>query len=508
MIIVELTAAIDAAGTQQALYLSDARLVTLPTDTPADTAFDDSLLDPGSIALSAFGDGRTGGGTRLALGEIRVANLGGQYDGWLAYGFDGRPVTIRRGASGAYPAAYPAVFVGTVETLTVTRREVIIRLRDKQLVLDRPVLTTTYGGTNALPDGIDGTPDDLAGKPKPLLFGRVYSIAPPMVNTSRLIYQISDGAILSVDAIYDRGADLTNAGDVATPALLQSATVAGGTYVTCLAAGLFRLGATPAGQITADATSGAGATDRTAGQALLTLAQRAGLTGAEISSADIAQLDLDQPSTLGFWASDAAQTFTAVMDAVATTAGAFYAFSPTGVLRFARLTVPTGVAALALESYDVFDPFERRPARDGDLPAWSYTINHTRYWSPQTSDLAASVTGARRAALGLAYRSTRAEDATVKNQFILAGEESVDSLFVVAAEAGTEAARRLALFKTRRNFFEVGVPLERVTESGVQLMDVVQLTNARFGLSGGSLFRLLGIRFELARNRAFLTLWG
>lgn len=508
VIAIEITAAIDATGTERTLCVSDRVFVTQPTDTPANEPFDDSLVDPGSIALTVFGDGRTGGGTRLALGEIKLANIDGRYDGWLDYGFDGRTVVIRQGRPGAYPADFQSVFVGAAEALTVTRKEVVVRLRDRRLVFDKPVLSARYGGTNVLPNGIDGTEDDLKGRAKPRLYGRAFYIAPPCVNTSKLVYQISDGAIAAVDAVYDRGEALTAGVEHANSAALLAATVTASSYDTCLAEGLFRLGSAPDGEVTADATQGSAPADRTAAQVLLALALATGVGSSDISASDVLELAADNPSTVGIWISAEGDTFAKAMDEVAASVGGYYAFDPTGVLRMGRLTAPTGAPVLEIEEYDVFEPFERRPARDGDLPAWSYTIRHSKVWSVQTSDLAGSVTAARRAFVGAEYRAQRAEDPTVKDQFLLAAEETVDTLLTEAADAADESERRLALHKVRRDFFDVLVVADLLTESGAKLMDVVQLTHSRFGLSGGRLFRLLGIRLDLARNRATLTLWG
>jgi hypothetical protein len=102
MILVEISAAIDAAGTLTTLYLSDDHFITTPADSPPNVAFAQVLQDPGSIGLHAYSDGKTtGGATSLETGEIVVVNVDGQFDNWLNYGFDGRAVTIRYGAGGA-----------------------------------------------------------------------------------------------------------------------------------------------------------------------------------------------------------------------------------------------------------------------------------------------------------------------------------------------------------------------------------------------------------------------
>lgn len=508
MITVEITAATDAAGTLETFYVADARFTTGAADTPAHTSFDEGLADPGDITITAFGDGRTGGASRLALGEIRIDNPDGIYDGWLDYGFDGRRVVIRRGDVGdAYPADFETLYTGTVEALTIDSKAVSIRLRDLQLTFSRPILTNRYGGTNVLPNGIDGTADDLAGKPKPRLYGRVFNVAPPCVNTSKLVYQISDEALAAIDAVYDRGEALTVGTNHATSGALLAATVTAGAFDTCVAEGLFRLGSAPAGEVTCDAASGAAVVDRTAASLLSTIALAAGVDAGDISGADVAALAADAPAELGVWVSGQGETYTSVMDQIASGLGVYYAFDASGVLRMGRLSEPGGSPVLEIEDYDVL-ALERRAARDGDVPVWGVTVQHSRIWTVQTGDIAGGVSQARRTFLSSEYRSQRAEDATVKTKHLLAVEQVIRSLFVTSADAANEAARVLAMLKTRRDFFEVTIPLSSITGATPWLMDVVRLTYPRFGLDAGRLFRVLGIKPELARNRLTFTLWG
>ncbi|MFZ5669136.1 MAG: hypothetical protein ACOY4K_06555 [Pseudomonadota bacterium] len=508
LIAVEIKAAVDATGAEQTFYLSDARFATQPTDTPANEPFDNALRDPGNVQVTVFGDGRTGGGTKLSLGEIKLNNADGIYDDWLGYGFDGRSVVIRRGVPGAYPAAFETLFTGTIRGRpTVNLKEVVLSLLDKQHIFDRPLLTNRYGGTNVLPNGIDGTTDDLAGKAKPRLFGRAMNIAPPCVNTSRLVYQISDGQIASVEGVYDRGEPLVAGVDRADSGALLSTAPAAGTYDTCLAEGLIRLGSSPAGEITIDATQGSAATDRTASSLLVMLALAAGVTAGEIADEDVADLAADAPAVLGIWVSGENETYAKVMDQIAESVGGFYGFDPAGVLRMGRLVEPEGDPELSIEQYDV-KGIERRAARDGDLPSWAYTVQHSRVWTVQTSDLAGAVDPARRAFLGSEYRAQRAEDPTVKAQFLLSAEASVNTLLTEAADAANEAARRLALHKVPRDFYDVTVNGDLLIGANLRLTSVVELTHSRFGLQNGRLFLVLGLRHELARNRVTLTLWG
>ena len=502
MIAIEITAAIDAAGTTTTLYVADDRLVTTGADTPAHTAFDPLLLDPGSLGRNAFSDGRTGGATRLETGEIILANIDGVLDGWLDYGFDGRAVVIRSGFAGtAYPTGWTEVLTGTIEAAEATADQLILRLRDKQYLLDVPVCAATYGGTNILPAGLDGTPDDLKGQRRPKVYGQVFNVSPPCCNTSRLIYET--GVCNSVDAVYDRGLALTVGAAYTDQTDMETNAPAAGEFRAWPPGGYFRLGSSPAGQITADVTQGATAANRTTAQIITQLALAAGLTSGEINGTDVTDLDTANAAVVGIWLQDDTPALSA-MDQIAASIGAWYGFDKSGTLRMGRLTAPGGTPTLTINDYEVL-AMERQPARDNSIPAWKYTIGHSKNHTPQPSDLAGAVTAARRAWLAQEYRTASTEAATVKTKHLLADELTADGLLTSSTDAATESSRRLDLYKVRRDMLDITVPLETATAS---LLDTVRVIYPRFGCASGKDFRLVGIRYELSANRAVLTLWG
>ena len=248
MILVEVTAAIDEYGSLKTFYLGTEAYQSGPTDRPANTVFDAALIDPGYIGLSAFSDGKTEGASQLQTGDIVIGNLDGEYDVWKDYSFDGRPVVIRRGEGGHYPADFEAIFTGTVESVVVDLNKVVVRIKDKAAIFDLPVLTTKYAGTNVGATGLEGTADDLKGRAKPRVYGKVFNIAPPCVNTSKLTYQVSDRSVSQIVAKV-QGRAWTAGTNYATSALLTAATLtpSSATYATCLAEGLFRLSDDPGG---------------------------------------------------------------------------------------------------------------------------------------------------------------------------------------------------------------------------------------------------------------------
>lgn len=509
MILIELVAAIDAAGTLATFYLSDAHFATSPTDTPPNIAFTQALLDPGSIGLHAYSDGKTtGGATKLETGEIAVINVDGRFDNWLDYGFDGRPVTIRSGAEGRYPDSFQTIFVGTVEGIDATWGQLTIRLRDKQYLFQQPVLLTRYAGTNVLPLGLEGTPNDIQGKSKPRCFGAVFNVPAVQVNTSQLVYQVNDGPVAAIPAVYAEGAALTLGVDFATSALMLVSPPAAGSYNTCLAEGYFQLGLAPAGVVTADVQQGTTDADRTVGQILRSLSMAGGLSFAEVSASDVAALDTINHAVVGIWLDNETTTTQSALDQVAASIGAWYGFDGDGVLRMGVLTEPAGAPALDLYDFDTWEGVERRPARDNGVPAWRVTVNYARNWMPQTSGLVGAVTPDRRAYLALATRSAVAVAPSVKTQHLLATDMVVSGLLVNPADAVAEGNRQLALQKVRRDIFDVPVSINVLTANPLLFMDVVRLTLPRFSLNSGKLFRLIGTRIELASKQAILTLWG
>lgn len=508
MITIEVTAATDSAGTLQTFYFSTDRFVSMPSDSPANTVFNDCVMDAGSLGLHVFSDGRTGGNTKLETGEITLANSDGSFDFLVDYSFDGRPVIIRSGNIGdAYPSGFSTVFTGTVDNVEATWDKIVIRLRDKQFVFSLPVLTTKYVGTNALPAGIEGTPNDIQGKVKPRVYGTVFNVPPVFINTSLLTYQISDIPVVDIPAVYDRGALLIQGTNYTTSALLQASIPAAGGYNTCFAEGMFQLGSSAAGTITADVVQGATSANRTAAQITKLLVLAAGLSSGEVSSADITALDSANNSVIGIYL-DSEETFQEAIDEILNSVGGYSGFDSTGVLRVGVLLTPSGTPVTSLEEYQIFEGIERKQPRDNGIPVYRVDLSHTKIYVVQPSDIAGVVTDDVRAYIATQYRSVSTSDVAVKNQWKLSNFFSTETLLTSAGDATTEAARLLALYKVQRSIYEVPCDLSVFTGNSLKLMDVIRLTVPRYGMNAGKDFRLIGYSLELTTNKVVLSLWG
>ena len=510
MIVVELTPSTGLAGTLTTLYWSAEAFVTEPTDTPPNVAFEPRLIDPGSIGLHAYAVGQTtGGGTKLEAGEITMANADGELDYLLDYGFDGQSVIIRSGEAGTpYPSAWQVLFNGTAEGIdTADWRTLTLRLRDRQYTLELEAQTNTYLGNNALPLGFEGTPDDLMGQAKPQLWGAVFQISPALVNTSKLTYQVRDGAVQTISMVYDRGVPLSVPGaDFATPALLQASTPAAGSYNTCLSAGLFQLAANPAGTVTADVVQGVSIADRSVAKLLREIAIAAGIPPGDISASDIEKLDAISPGEAGIFNDSSSATFLSLMDDLAASIGAWYGFDATGVLRMGQLSQPTGTPRLSLSDFDVADSIERLAAYDNNIPVWWVIMRYAKVWTTQT-DLAGSVPASTKAYLKEEYRKVSYKDEVIQKLHKLATKLEVDSLLTKQTDATSEASRLFQLYSVRRDIFEVTISIDLLPEN-LTFMDVIELSVGRFGVSSGKLFRLIGISYKLQTAQVTLSLWG
>jgi hypothetical protein len=107
----------------------------------------------------------------------------------------------------------------------------------------------TYAGTG----GLEGPPE-MRGQYKPRLVGVILNGAPYWLDGPRHIFQIHDGALAAVSAVYDRGMALTYAGDVVD---ILAAGCLPGHFITQLSGGFIRLGSNPAGLVTVDAEASA-----------------------------------------------------------------------------------------------------------------------------------------------------------------------------------------------------------------------------------------------------------
>jgi hypothetical protein len=492
-------------------YSTGLGYTTRPTDTPADTLYEPVLEQPVELTRAAFAPGTTEGQTRVGFGDLVLLNGDGALDPILRTVIDGRDVIVRRAPVGTLSLAdFVTVFRGTCDRVEYDATRITVKLRDRQAALALPLQSNVYGGTNTLPDGLDGVAGDLQGKPKPLVFGSVTNLELPCVNTARLIYQAHDGALASVDGVYDRGISLPVASTYATLGdLLNDALApAPGTCAAYLAGGYIRLGSSPVGQVTADVTQGTS----TAATLYVAMLTRMGVNPADIRAADLVDLDAQQSAPLGLAFAEPVTAADAI-DRVANTVGAWWGVTADGTYRIARLRRPTGTVVHTFTAADLIGPPKSVSTADvaRGMPAWAVTIRYAKNETVQP-DVAAGVSDARRAVLSEQWREVRAEDPSVQTAHTLAVALTYDTAFRTEADARREAERRLRLRGLRRHRFDITVLFDEDT-AALDIGDVVGLQHPRFGLTVegdeiGQKFVILGVEPDAKTGRVTLTLWG
>lgn len=504
--LVEVEAGIDAAGTKKTLRFGNRGYTTEPTDTPPNTTYLPNIAKDGtgSINRELFSGDRTYGSSRVGFGEILLVNTDGHLDDLLNFSFSNRPITVKTGDLEDPFSTLQTVLKATMSQVELSRTRVSIGIKDRQYELDQQHQTVVFAGNNVLPNGLEGLAD-LEGKPKPYLLGRVFNIAPPLVNTSRLIYQVNDGAINSLPAVYDGGFALTAGANYSSQADMEANAPAVGQYRVWLAGGYFRLGSSPVFEITCDAVAGSNTAARTTAQTLRNLALYRGIASGDINAADVTALDAASPAEVGIWFADERTTLQA-MDEVSASAGAFFGFDRLGQLRLGQFGAPSGMPVAEINQINGFD-LDKVSNADGQ-PTYRVTVNYAKFETVQTTSLAGAVTDDRRAQLAKEYRSFVAEDTGVQIQYLAAGEQLRDTLLTDASAAQVEANRLLNIYKVRRDVFKVTVRLTAATLLSIDLNAVVTLRWNRFGLDDGRLMRVIGGDFDYARNRATFTLWG
>ena len=190
------------------------------------------------------------------------------------------------------------VFTGKVRSAGSSGFDLELALQVDDAPFDADVLTKEYAGTT----GTEGHAD-LKGIPKPWLFGRCLNIEPVPIDLIDNVFQLSAyGPVAAIEAVYERGASFgASQGDFASYAALVAANIAEGQWGTCLAEGLFRLGAPAAGVITTDAIGDASnGTPRRTGAVIDRIADELGL-GDRLDLASLVSLDGAVPYNIGLY---------------------------------------------------------------------------------------------------------------------------------------------------------------------------------------------------------------
>lgn len=500
-------------GIRTLYFCTELGLTTRPSDSPPNTTFEPRITQPANVRVDAFAVGTTSGRSEFGLGDLVLANSDGALDAMIDYGIDGREIILRVGEHTApYPTDHTVVMRAVMEYLVVTDQEVRVRVRPRDLLTKVEFSASRYDGNNILPNGLEGV-GDIAGKPKPRVYGQVTNISPVLVNSARLIYQVNDGPVEAV-TVYDGGLAFGAGAHYTSQADMEANAPSAGQIRLWPTGGYFRLGSSPTRAITADVTEGATAADRTAAAIARRILEGPGGT-TNYDAASFLALDTANSGVCGIFMAEEAHVADA-LDRILAGVGAFWSDSTHGYF-VARLEAPVGTPVATFDENNIIT-IEREAPNDATrgVPPHTVVVRYGLNYTVQTNDLAGGVTAARRGALAQEWRAVSVSDPTVLIKHLLSQPLEVESMLQVEADALAEASRLMTLHGVRRDLFNITVALDDTVTgvsslgiSGVlELGSLVSIQYARYGLDNGKLMRVIGYELDARLNQAALTLWG
>lgn len=482
-------------GSVVTLRYSDVGFYTSPSDTPANTSYKPVTNNAFQFDISVFNGEFSG--RPASFGAIRILNGDGDYDEILDYNWIGRNVKVLVGTKDFTYNQFVKVFDGIASGLEYSEDEIIVNIQNNDRVLETEFVQVRYEGTGGLDGGAD-----IEGIVKPLLYGEALRLTPVLVDAANLIYQIHDGSMQSVDAVYDRGVALTNGGDVAD---ITTATPSASQFITQLSGGYIKLGSSPDGQITVDAKGdNTGGYINLSGQIISRLIRtKLGLfnfTSSQIDQGALNTLDNQITGKVGIYLSDVTNVQTILNDLL-TPLQAYWLFDRQGALTVDFADVP-GQSLLTFTESDIID--NEIEVIQTYSPTWRISVGYARRLTNQ-QEIASAASDAYRSFNEEEYRVIVNENRNIRRAAATAVEKKYDTALVDKVDAEALTQRLVNVYSEVRKVYRV-----RVTNLlfRVFIGDTVTLQLNRFGLSSGKKFVIVSISEDAETGETELELWG
>lgn len=483
-------------GGVRSVYFSDKGYMTNGSDTPAHTNYKPLTTNPLQIDVSVFNgvfSGRSG-----SFGAIRLLNGDGDLDDLTNMYWSGRNVKVYAGSKDFTRAQFVKVFDGLCDSIEHNEDEIIINIQNNEKTLESEFIQNIYDGSG----GLDGG-SDLDGKLKPLLYGQALRITPVLVDAANLIYQIHDGSVQEITAVYDRGVALSFHGDVAD--ITANPAPPAGKYHTQLSGGYIRLHSSPDGQITVDAKGdNLGGYVSKSGQIVTRLLRTKlglfNLTDADIDQGAFNQVDIAVPANVGVYISEKT-TVRNVIDSLLTPIQCYWTYDGQGL-------ITAGVGKEPIEPMYVLDD---NNIIDGEFkavsvytPSWRVNIGYARGWTNQ-SEIATGASEAYRDFAQQEYRKVIIEDRNIRTISATSIEQNFNTLIVNETDAIIQAQRISELYSKKRTLYRA---LVKDVFFRIKIGDTVTVILNRFGLDAGKDLLIVGISYDAETNLTELELWG
>ena len=481
------------------------------------------LQDPSLKKQSMFQGGKTYGSGQYEFGEIVVSNYAeesvsvndGPLDYLKTYAFDGREFRVLRGLQSDAYGSFVLEHSGVIESVRFDWYTISFSLRSFHTNLEETLDTGTFLGNNVLPAGVEGNADDLEGRAKPVLFGRVFNAEPVLCNTSKLIYAVSPatgidrGYMGSEFRVYDSGVILAFDGYYASQAAMEATQPAQGTFMVWEAGGYFRLGAAPVGTITfSGASNGRSMTGHLKNLLVdvLAVAGETALVSANTTS-DLAAIFTASPVECGFYASGEVSVID-VIDALCSAYAVYWYFDNDNAIRLSQFIDPSGMTAShTITSLDGVENFAISKINDteGGTPAHRVVLKYARNYTPSLNT-AGYVSPHMQARFDEEWRSATVENAGILTTHPYSKELVIET--TLTKEPTTELTRRFNLYSVNRELVSFTVPLGKFIPNKAQIGQCFDVTlNDRFDFTNKKMVAI-DVTYNYASDEVSLVLWG
>lgn len=451
---------VQVGGVETTRFLSNKGYVTGVGDTPPSTIYSPYITGGVQFTETLSVDGSQ---ASLSFGDIEIDNNSGDRDVWLDDIWANRSVKVFIGDVAWPRADFRQIFDGiTIGIDAKSRNKVNLKLGDKMQRLNTPVMETTLGGTTANKDRLI-----------PVCFGEVHNASPLLVDPTTNTYQVHNGPIEDIIEVRDNGVPVA--------------------FTKSLATGKFILAAQPVGTVTASVQGDKPSTyTNNIGTLIPRIAKRYGKADSLLTDADIDLAAFDafataHPQPVGFYASDRVN-LVEVLNGLAASVGARVYFNRSGKLTIKQVSLPRVDAGTQIEAKDIV-AFSMQVAQMPSVQA-AVQLGYCRNYTVQ-SNLQTGIPSTAVDLFAQEWLTHTATDSLTQSKYkTFVAPTMQQTLLIVAADAITEAERRLDIFNVQRKTIKyVGMPHLMLEQLG----NTQTLVNSRFGLSNGKAGQIVSV---------------
>lgn len=493
----------------QTLFFGDGYWVGSPTDTqrPNQAAVVRILSSPDiERNMPLYPESSRRG--QVQFGDLEFGNPDGALDDLVSgFSVSGQLVRIYLGNAYLPFSSYKLVGETFAESFEADHNKARLRVKSTEFMLTAPAQSSRYSGLG----GINGDAN-IAGRLRPFSYGRIYNLTPVLLNQDQWIYQFHDGPALAVDAVKERGLELTYGGsDYPTYAALRAGSVNPGEYITCKAYGLVKVGfgvGGPTGPVTLDVRGDvvSGAYTELTGEILLRLAERrAKLPSSLIKRRSFSELPR---GPIGYYFDGTTELSVGdIFDELLKGVNGWYGTKRESALTVGYPTPPELRVAQYEFSLDTGTILNLEKVAVEYPPRYKQSVSYGKNWTVLSeSDISEAVDVDERPLLQLAYQLTSSKSTEVRMRDRAAIDGGIlDTYFYNKSDADELARNVMGLFReTRQKFI---LTTSRIGYQ-VNIQSIVRVVYPRFGLENGQNFIVTGIRDLSRLGQVQLTLWG